>query len=186
MELGLTQEAAGLEPVRSVTPISLAPVRSEGGPGLQHLESPHVTAPGTTDPTHLIATTLIEPGKADRRAAAAAHVDRGIALATAGQTEAAIAAYRAALRLRPDDAAAYLGFGSALQRLGEHAEALVALRKAHALGAAKPGWPYPTAQWVREAERMAALDARPPDLRRGEDRPDDPEEVLLTRPHLQH
>ena len=99
---------------------SLAPVRSEGGPGLQHLESPHVTAPGTTDPTHLIATTLIEPGKADRRAAAAAHVDRGIALATAGQTEAAIAAYRAALRLRPDDAAAYLGLGSALQRQGEH------------------------------------------------------------------
>ncbi|MBV8315995.1 MAG: tetratricopeptide repeat protein [Planctomycetaceae bacterium] len=272
----------------ALTPISLAPVRSEGGPGLQHPESPSVTAPGTTDPIHLLATIPIEPGKADRRAAAAAHVGRGIALATAGRTEAAIAAfraalrlrpddacahynlglalaaggqteaaiaeyraalrlrpddaaahvglgialatagqtdaaiaefraalklrpddacahynlgtalaaagradaavaaYRAALRLRPDDAAAYLGLGSALQRLGEHAEALVALRKAHALGAAKPGWPYPTAQWVREAERMAALDARPPDLRRGEDRPDDPEEVLLTRPHLQH
>ncbi|MBV8677217.1 MAG: hypothetical protein JO355_08630, partial [Planctomycetaceae bacterium] len=69
---------------------------------------------------------------------------------------------------------------------GSTAEALAALRKAHALGAAKPGWPYPTAQWVREAERMAALDARLPDLLRGDDRPDDPEEVLLTRPHRPH
>ena len=110
---------------------------------------------------------------------ACAHYNLGNALAAEGQADAAIAEYRAALRLRPDDACALIGLGSAHLRQGEFAEALAALRKGHELGSGQPGWPYPSAQWIRDAERMAALDARLLDLLRGDDRPADPEEVLI-------
>ncbi len=61
---------------------------------------------------------------------------------------------------------------------GEFAGALEALRKGHALGSRQPGWPYPSALWVRDAERMAALDARLPALLRGDDRPANADEAL--------
>ena len=47
------------------------------------------------------------------------------------------------------------------------------LRRGHELGSRRPGWRYPSAQWVREAERMAALAARLPAVLKGEDRPKD-------------
>ena len=42
----------------------------------------------------------------------------------------------------------------------------------------QPGWRYPSAQWVAEAERLAALAARLPALLKGEDRPKDVAERL--------
>ena len=52
------------------------------------------------------------------------------------------------------------------------------VRKGHELGSRQPGWRYPSAQWVAEAERMAALAARLPALLKGEDRPRDAAERL--------
>ncbi|HMB03629.1 MAG TPA: tetratricopeptide repeat protein [Isosphaeraceae bacterium] len=109
---------------------------------------------------------------------AAAHLNLGIALAGRGQVDAAIVEYRAAIRLRPDDAAAHTGLGTALMGRGEFAGAVTALRKGHELGSGQPGWPYPSAQWVRDAERIAALDARLPAILRGNARPADPDEAL--------
>src|SRR5262249_17076916 len=39
------------------------------------------------------------------------------------------------------------------------------------LGSRNPGWPYPSAQWVRECERMAELELRLPAVLRGEKGP---------------
>jgi eukaryotic-like serine/threonine-protein kinase len=109
---------------------------------------------------------------------AAAHYNLGTALAGQGQVDAAIAEYRMVLKLQPDDASAYIGLGTALMGRGEFAGALAALRKGHELGSGQPGWPYPSAQWVRDAERMATLDARLPALLRGNVRPTDADEAL--------
>ena len=56
------------------------------------------------------------------------------------------------------------------------------LRKGHELGSRQPGWPYPSAQWVAEAEQMAAMAGRLPALLKGEDRPrDDAERLALAQ-----
>ena len=52
------------------------------------------------------------------------------------------------------------------------------LRRGHELGSRQPGWRYPSAQWVAEAERLAALAARLPAVLKGEDRPADAAERL--------
>ena len=51
-------------------------------------------------------------------------------------------------------------------------------RRGHELGARQPGWRYPSARWVAEAERLAALAARLPALLKAEDRPKDVAERL--------
>ena len=51
-------------------------------------------------------------------------------------------------------------------------------RKGHELGSKQPGWRYPSARWVAEAERLAALAERLPALLKGEDRPNDVSERL--------
>jgi hypothetical protein len=56
------------------------------------------------------------------------------------------------------------------------------LRRGHELGSRHSGWRYPSAQWVREAERLAALAKRLPALLKGEDRPKDvPERLVLAQ-----
>ena len=52
------------------------------------------------------------------------------------------------------------------------------LRRGHELGSRQPGWRYPSARWVAEAERLAALADRLPALLKGEDRPKDVPERL--------
>ena len=55
-------------------------------------------------------------------------------------------------------------------------------RRGHELGSKQPGWRYPSARWVAEAERLAALAERLPALLRGEDRPKDvPERLTLAQ-----
>src|SRR5262249_46867838 len=46
------------------------------------------------------------------------------------------------------------------------------------LGSKRPGWRYPSAQWVRRAEANVALEARLPALLRGEYQPGDNKERL--------
>src|SRR5262249_34901696 len=59
------------------------------------------------------------------------------------------------------------------------AEALASLKRGHGLGTKRPGWPYPSAKWVRDAERLAALEAKLPDVLKGELTPEDTGEYLV-------
>jgi Flp pilus assembly protein TadD len=107
-----------------------------------------------------------------------AHYNLGKALRGQGRPKEAEAAFREALRLRPDYPEADIKLGDVLQSLGRFAEAAAAFRRGHELGSRQPGWRYPSAAWLRRAERLAALDARLPDLRSGASRPASPAEGL--------
>jgi tetratricopeptide (TPR) repeat protein len=104
---------------------------------------------------------------------AAAHYGLGNALRDQGRAVEAVTELREAIRLRPDFAAAHCNLGIVLQRQGNFREALDELSKGHELGSKRPDWQYPSAEWVRRAERMAALEARLPAVIRGDDRPRD-------------
>jgi tetratricopeptide (TPR) repeat protein len=104
---------------------------------------------------------------------AEAHNNLGLTLALQGDLERAIQEYQAALRLKKNFPEALCNLGNALLARGQFAEALAALKRGHALGSKKPGWSYPSAQWVRACERLLELDARLPALLKGEAQPID-------------
>jgi hypothetical protein len=85
---------------------------------------------------------------------------------------------RAALRLKPDYAQAHCNLGSALRLQGQFAESLAAYRRGHELGRRQPGWNYPSELWLRQAERLAALDQRLPALLQGDAQPRDAAEQV--------
>jgi tetratricopeptide (TPR) repeat protein len=91
---------------------------------------------------------------------AEAHGKLGVALATAGRLDEAVAAFRNALRHQPDYAEAHCDLGHALRRQGKLAQALAALKRGHELGSRRPDWPYPSARWVKECERLVAQSSR--------------------------
>jgi serine/threonine-protein kinase len=102
---------------------------------------------------------------------ASAHYNLGNALQGKGRVEEAIACYKKAIALDPKVAEAHCNLGHALARLCRFAESLAALKRGHELGRKQPGWSYPSAQWVRQAERMAALEAKLPAFLKGEFQP---------------
>jgi serine/threonine protein kinase/Flp pilus assembly protein TadD len=104
---------------------------------------------------------------------AEAHYGLGLALDKQGKLDEAIAAYSDAIRLKPDYAEAHCNLGELLQNQGRFREALAEYRRGHELGSKRPGWPYPSAQWVRQAELMVALESRLPAVLRGDDKPKD-------------
>jgi hypothetical protein len=63
-----------------------------------------------------------------------------------------------------------------LQQGGEFAAGLTELRRGHELGSQQPGWKYPSAEWVGEAERLASVEGRLPAFVAGEDHPRDRDE----------
>src|SRR4051794_38595169 len=89
-----------------------------------------------------------------------AHYNLGVALKAKGDADGAIAAYREAIRLNKGFALAHCGLGVALRDKGQFAEALSYLRRGHELGAKDPRWPHPSAQWVKQCERLFELDAK--------------------------
>jgi Flp pilus assembly protein TadD len=106
------------------------------------------------------------------------HYNLGNLLRKKGQLDEAIASYRKALELDPKNAEAHCNLGHALRGLGRLAEALAALHRGHELGSKQPGWRYPSAEWVRQAESLAALEARLPAFLQGEFKPKDTTERL--------
>lgn len=94
---------------------------------------------------------------------AMAHNNLGEVLAEIGEAPAAVAEYRKATGIDPDYADAWCGLGLALRDLGQFDEALVALRRGHELGSAR-NWQQPSAQWVRELERLVELARRLPQM----------------------
>jgi tetratricopeptide (TPR) repeat protein len=90
---------------------------------------------------------------------ARAHFNLGAALAGKGKVEEAIACWKKAIALDPKDARAHFNLANALKRQGRYAESLEAYKRGHELGMKQPSWRLPSAAWVREAERLAALEA---------------------------
>jgi Flp pilus assembly protein TadD len=108
------------------------------------------------------------------------HNNLGNALLGKGQLDEAIVEFREAVRLMKDSAEAHCSLGDALLRQGQFQEAVQELRRGHELGSRNPRWPYAalSAQQLRNAERLANLDARLPGLLKGEEQPKDADERL--------
>jgi tetratricopeptide (TPR) repeat protein len=114
----------------------------------------------------------LKPGDAD------AHNNLGNALDDRGSLDEAIAEYRKAIDLNPDEYLPHNSLGHALRQLGDYTRSLAEIRKAHELGSKRPGWKYPSAAWVAEAEHMAALAPRLPAVLKSDDIPRDTAERL--------
>jgi serine/threonine-protein kinase len=103
----------------------------------------------------------------------------GEALLRQGDTVGAEAELREAIRLKADYAEAYCQLGKALQQRGDFKGGLAALKRGHQLGTTHTSWREPSAQWIREAERLVALEGKLPAVRRGEYQPKDNGERLV-------
>ena len=110
---------------------------------------------------------------------ASAHNTLGIALKDEGDLDGGIAEYRKAIELDPKYAGAYCNLGLALKQRGHFAEALEYLQKGHELGSRRPGWTYPSAQWVSECRRLVELEQKLPVFLKGEVSPRDADERLI-------
>jgi serine/threonine-protein kinase len=91
---------------------------------------------------------------------ATAHYNLGRALGKKDQLDEAMASYNKAIELKPDFAEAHCNLGSVLKEQARFAESLEAYKRGHELGTKRPGWRYPSAQWLREAESTAAMDSK--------------------------
>jgi tetratricopeptide (TPR) repeat protein len=107
-----------------------------------------------------------------------AHNNLGNALRAKGLLDEAIAAYREVIRLKKDYAEAHCNLGALLEQKGQFAEALVHRRRGHEHGSKNPRWRYPSAQWVRNCERLVELDGILPVILDGKMQPLDTAEHL--------
>jgi tetratricopeptide (TPR) repeat protein len=95
----------------------------------------------------------------------------GSALDAKGDVEGAIQCFGAALRSDAKYAEAHCNMGAVLLQKGQFAEALRAFRAGHELGSHRADWRYPSAAWIRDAERLAALDCKLEKVLKGEAQP---------------
>jgi tetratricopeptide (TPR) repeat protein len=107
-----------------------------------------------------------------------AYFGLGLARSFKGQWDEARSCYRKVTELDPLYAEAHCNLGFALARQGRFAESLTSLKRGHELGTKRPRWPWPSAQWVHQAEAKAALEAQLPAWRKGEFQPKDTAERL--------
>ncbi len=92
----------------------------------------------------------------------------GIALANQKDLPAGIDAYSKAIDLDPNFAEAHCNLGILLRDHGDFAAALKPLQKGHDLGSRRPGWPYPSAAWVKQCKQLLALEQKLPAVLQGE------------------
>jgi Flp pilus assembly protein TadD len=102
-----------------------------------------------------------------------AHFNFGACLAKQARFTEAEAALREVLRLRPNYPEAHCNLGHTLRSQGRFADALASLRRGHELGMQTPGWRYPSADWVRQCERLLELDGALPKVLAGMAEPAD-------------
>jgi serine/threonine-protein kinase len=101
---------------------------------------------------------------------AEAHYELGNVLRDGGALDGAIVAFTAAVGCREGFAQAHCNLGGVLQRRGRFAEALAHFERGHQLGSARPGWPNPSGQWVRDCRRLLEADVKLAVIQRGEAR----------------
>ena len=109
---------------------------------------------------------------------ASAHYNLGNALHDKKEIEGAIREYQAAIKIDPNNAAAHCNLGHAFWARGEFHKALEALRRGHELGSKDPRWSYPSAQWVKQGERLVTLDEQLPGFISGQETPASPSERI--------
>jgi serine/threonine-protein kinase len=115
-----------------------------------------------------------------------AHCNLGTALKRQGRLDEAIAEFREAFRLRKDFALALIKLGSALVEKGQFREAVEVLRRGDKRGSTSPHWPHGQVRpYLREARRLALLDARLPAVLQGKDPLKDAGERLAFARHCQ-
>jgi serine/threonine-protein kinase len=84
----------------------------------------------------------------------------GTALMRANRLVDATEVLSKAVTLKPDYAEAQCNLGLSLVRQGRFVEGRVALLRGHEIGSKQPGWGQPSAQWLRQADRLIQLDGR--------------------------
>jgi serine/threonine protein kinase/Flp pilus assembly protein TadD len=97
----------------------------------------------------------------------------GTTLFQMGRLNEAVAALRKARELKPDFAEAHCNLGLALERQGDFSGALAALKRGHALSGHQKDWHYPSAEWIRDCERLHELEAQLPAILKGDQAPGD-------------
>jgi eukaryotic-like serine/threonine-protein kinase len=145
--------------------------------------------PDSADAHHSFAAALIGQGKTEEavkaiRAAirvipekANAYYQLGNVLHDQGKGDEAIEAFRAAVQHNPKFAEAHCNLGGVLTAKGDYVEALIEFRRGHELGSHKPGWRYPSAVWVRKAERRIELEELLPGVLSDKAKPKDAAEA---------
>jgi tetratricopeptide (TPR) repeat protein len=119
------------------------------------------------------AVVRLKPGYAD------AIYSLGIVLNKLERTDEAVDAYRQAILHRPDLAEAYCNLAHIYRRRGQFRDALPLYRRGHEIGSKNPRWPYPSAEWLAEAQRLAALEPRLPAILAGSEVPAEPADTAL-------
>jgi serine/threonine-protein kinase len=188
------QQALRLNPDNAAAHCNLGEILgAQGKPDEAIAEYRHAIrlAPDLVEPHHNLATVLSEQGKweeaiTEYHAAIRLapdlfepHFGLGHTLHRHGNGEEASAEYRKAIRIQPESAEAHCNLGQVLRDQGRYTEALAVLRRGHELGSKQPRWPFPSAQWVRDCERLVASEAKLGAILRAGAEPDNAQERLL-------
>jgi tetratricopeptide (TPR) repeat protein len=88
-----------------------------------------------------------------------------------GRLDEAEREYRLTVELEPNRAEDYCRLGALLTLKGQFPAALAQYRRGHEVGSQQDGWPWPSAQWVKEAEDLVELDAKLPAILGGQAQP---------------
>jgi tetratricopeptide (TPR) repeat protein len=99
------------------------------------------------------------------------HHNFGIALFKKGMVDQAMAEFRTAIEIRQDQPEPHFALGSVFRQKGQFAAALVEFNRGQELATRNPRWPHPTAQLVRECERLVELDRKLAEFRNGKWKP---------------
>ena len=92
-------------------------------------------------------------------------------------TEAQVA-FRKCLEMTPHHAEAHCNLGHTLRNQGRFVHAVASLRRGHSLGSTRPDWPYPSEQWVQQAQQLLDLDRKLAAVLQGQAKPDSAAEQL--------
>jgi cytochrome c-type biogenesis protein CcmH/NrfG len=142
----------------------------------------------TLDPKHTmtrinLGAALYKQGKVDEATAfmreaialdpsnAIGHYNLGNGLAEQGKLDEAIACYRRVIKIDPQYAEAHCNLGQMLRHQGRLTESLDCYRRGHELGSKRPGWPFPSALWVRQGERLVLQEKQLLDVLAGKRKP---------------
>jgi tetratricopeptide (TPR) repeat protein len=109
---------------------------------------------------------------------AGAHYNLAGDLRRLGRFDEAFGELQEAIRCNPNYAEAHCNLGHLLEQKGLFRDAAAEFRRGHALGTRKPGWTYPSLDWLREAELLGGLEGKLAGVLAGEAKVSDPGELL--------